>query len=242
VDEADNRIAAVIPAYNEGRVIERVVGAACQFMPVIVIDDGSDDQTGERARSAGATVIRHTVNQGKGAALRTGFAWAIERDLDAVVTIDADAQHNPAEIPKFLAVYRASGADLIIGQRDFSKMPFPRRYSNPFGSWLLSKVLAEPIPDNQCGYRLYGRRLLEILDHQTVGFEFEVEVIGAALKHDLSIAWVKIETIYHGDTRSYFHPIRDSARFLRTVWRARQWRRPKVDPGHSTEDASSHFV
>lgn len=226
MEEASNRIAAVIPAYNERQVIERVVTGARHYLPVIVVDDGSDDGTGEQARAAGATVIPHPQNQGKGAALRTGFAWAVEHDLEAVVTLDADAQHNPAEIPKFLEEYRASHADLIIGQRDFAQMPFPRRYSNPFGSWLLSMVLAEPILDNQSGFRLYGRRLMEILDQETVGFEFEVEAIGAALQHDLSIAWVRIETIYHNETRSYFHPIADSARFLRTVWRARRWRRP----------------
>lgn len=232
----------MIPAYNEQRVIERVVAAASQFLPVVVVDDGSGDGTGERAREAGAIVVRHSENQGKGAALRTGFAWAIERGFGAVVTLDADAQHNPVEIPKFLAVYRASHADLIIGQRDFSLMPFPRRYSNRFGSWLLSLVLAETIPDNQSGYRLYGRRLLEILDQQTMGFEFEVEAIGAALQHDLLIAWVKIETIYHNETRSYFHPITDSARFLRTVWQARQWRRPEPGAGQAKEDSSAHSI
>lgn len=237
VEASVDQVVAIIPAYNERRVIGRVVSAASRFLPVIVVDDGSHDDSAAVAAEAGATVIRHPENQGKGAALRTGFSWALEHELAAVVTLDADAQHNPLEIPKFLAVYRATDADLVIGQRDFSQMPFPRRLSNPFGSWLLSRVVGETILDNQSGFRLYGRRLLEILDQETVGFEFEVEVIGAALVHDLEIAWVKIETIYHGETRSYFNPLTDSARFLRTVWRARQWRRPRKTEPRANESA-----
>jgi glycosyltransferase involved in cell wall biosynthesis len=226
MEPADMEIAAIIPAFNEVRVIGRVVTQAQAHLPVLVVDDGSSDGTGAVAEQAGATVLRHARNRGKGAALRTGFRWAIQADLDAVVTLDADAQHNPDEIPTFLATYRSSAADLIIGQRDFAEMPFPRRYSNPLGSWLLSLVLGEPIMDNQSGYRLYGHRLMAILDQETTGFEFEVEAIGAALMNDLKVEWIPIETIYHTETRSYFHPIADSARFLRTVWRARAWRRP----------------
>lgn len=223
---------ALIPAWNEGRMVQGVVRKAASCLPVVLVDDGSEDETPELAEQEGALVLRHEVNKGKGAALRTGFKWALERGVRAVVTLDADGQHNPLEIPKFIVVHRATGAELVIGRRDFGKMPFPRGYTNPFGSWLLSLAVGEPIHDNQSGFRLYDRALLQALDLHSVGFEFEVEVIGTALKNDLEIEWVDISTIYNTETRSYFHPVRDSVRFLRIVWQARNWRRPS--PGEGT--------
>jgi glycosyltransferase involved in cell wall biosynthesis len=196
-------------------------------LPVVVVDDGSSDGTDEVAAEVGATVLQHSVNQGKGAALRTGFQWALDHELRAVVTLDADGQHDPLEIPKFLVVHRTQQADLVIGRRNFSQMPFPRWFTNPFGSWLLSQVVGEKIFDNQSGYRLYDRSLLHEIDIPATGFEYEVEVIGAALRNDMKIAWVDIRTIYGTATQSYFHPIRDSIHFLRTVWRARDWKRPE---------------
>lgn len=222
-----DKTVALIPAWNEGRMVQGVVRDAAEHLPVVLVDDGSDDDTPELAEREGALVLRHEKNQGKGAALRTGFMWAVEERVGAVVTLDADGQHDPREIPKFLVVHRASGAELVIGRRDFQRMPFPRCYTNPFGSWLLSLAVGELIHDNQSGYRLYDRDLLRVLDLDSEGFEFEVEVIGAALQNDLRIAWVDISTIYNTQTRSYFHPLRDSARFLRTVWQARNWRRPE---------------
>lgn len=221
-----DRIVALVPAFNERRAIQPVLAGALKTLPVVVVDDGSSDGTAEVAEEAGALVIRHEVNQGKGAALRTGFQWALENELSAIITLDADGQHDPVEIPKFLVLYRSEEPDLIIGKRNFSQMPFPRWLSNPFGSWLLSQVVGEKIYDNQSGYRLYARSLLEVLDFDTAGFEFEVEVIGASLLHNMDIAWVDVRTIYGTATQSYFHPIKDSYQFLRTVWRARHWRRP----------------
>lgn len=237
--QLQDRIVALIPARDEARVIGPVLETAGQFLPVVVVDDGSSDPTSRIAEDHGATVLRHPQTRGKGAALRTGFGFALEQGARAVLTLDADGQHEPLEIPKFLVVHRAQEADLVIGRRTFSQMPFPRGLTNPFGSWLLSQVVGERIYDNQSGYRLYDRSLLSLLDMETVGFEFEVEVIGLALCHDLKIAWVDISTIYHTDTTSYFHPITDSYRFLRTVWRARRWRRPPVGREGSGEVQSA---
>ncbi|MFL7792508.1 MAG: hypothetical protein AB8I69_10240, partial [Anaerolineae bacterium] len=123
-----------------------------------------------------------------------------------------------------LAAYEDDAGDLIIGQRDFGKIPFPRSWANPFGSWLLSIALDTRIYDNQSGYRLYSRHLLETLELTTTGFELEVEVIVQAVCQGIRIGWVGIETIYDIDKTSYFHPIKDSFRFLRMTWRARrQW-------------------
>lgn len=215
-------ILALIPAWNEGARLGPVVEATEKYLPVLVVDDGSEDNTATVARRAGGTVVRHEENQGKGAALMTGFGWALSRGYDAVLTLDADGQHDPDDVPKFLSVYQNGGWDLVIGRRDFSKMPFPRGYTNPFGSWLLSLALGERIPDNQSGFRLHDQGLLKELELTTTGFELEVEVIVQTVCRDMRIGWVDIRTIYDIDKRSYFHPLKDSARFLTMVWHA--WR------------------
>jgi glycosyltransferase involved in cell wall biosynthesis len=215
-------ILALIPAWNERGRIGPIVEATRACLPVLVVDDGSCDGTATEAERAGATVVRHPQNQGKGVALMTGFAWALEHGYEAVLTLDADGQHDPADIPAFLAAYETSAGDLLIGRRDFSQMPFPRSWANSFGSWLLSHVLGARIYDNQSGYRLYSRRLLEETKLTASGFEMEVEVIVRAMRKGMRIGWVNIRTIYGIGKTSHFHPIKDSIRFLQMVWWA--WR------------------
>jgi glycosyltransferase involved in cell wall biosynthesis len=217
-------ILSLIPAWNEAPRIGPIVEAARAYLPVLVVDDGSQDETSATAKAAGAIVVRHPQNQGKGVALMTGFNWALERDYEAVLTLDADGQHDPADIPRFLAAHEAGAENLVIGRRDFSQIPFPRSWSNAFGSWLLSRALGTRIYDNQSGYRLHSRSFLESLDLTTTGFELEVEVIIQAVRKGMRIGWVDIRTIYGIGKVSYFHPIKDSARFLGMVWRARRWR------------------
>lgn len=219
----DKTILALIPAWNEGSRLGPVVEATRRYLPVLVVDDGSQDGTAAVAKRAGATVVSHDENRGKGVALVTGFDWALERGYDAVLTLDADGQHDPDDIPRFLDAYETGRWDLIIGRRDFGQMPFPRGTTNPFGSWLLSLALDERILDNQSGFRLHDRALLEMLDLSTTGFELEVELIIQAVCQGMRIGWVEIRTIYSVDKTSYFHPVKDSARFLAMVWHA--WRR-----------------
>jgi len=217
-------ILSLIPAWNEAPRIGPIVEATRAYLPVLVVDDGSQDETSATAEAAGAIVVRHPQNQGKGVALMTGFNWALERDYEAVLTLDADGQHDPADIPMFLAAHEAGAGDIIIGRRDFSQIPFPRSWSNAFGSWLLSRALGTRIYDNQSGYRLHSRSFLESLNLTTTGFELEVEVIIQAVRKGMRIGWVDIRTIYGIGKVSYFHPIKDSARFLGMVLRARRWR------------------
>jgi len=228
-----SRVLALIPAWNEGPRLQTVLEPTLERLPVLVVDDGSADDTPHIAARTGATVVRHEKNRGKGVALTTGFEWAFDHGYQAVLTLDADGQHDPRDIPKFISAYQTGDWDLIIGKRDFGSMPFPRGYTNPFGSWLLSKVLGEPILDNQSGFRLHDRKLLEALDLTTTGFELEVEVIVQAVCLDMRIGWVEIRTIYDIDKRSYFHPLRDSARFLGMVWRA--WREKQTNGPREAE-------
>lgn len=191
---------ALIPGYQEGPRIGAVVQAAAIHLPVLVVDDGSMDDTAAQAEAAGATLIRQVPNQGKGAALREGFRYALARGADAVVTLDADGQHDPAEIPAFLAAYEVRRSELIVGKRDFRQMPLIRRLSNTVGGLIFSLAVGRPVPDNQSGYRLIGRRLMtELLESTEAGFAFEVEMIARCVALDLPMAWVPIRTIYAGE-------------------------------------------
>jgi glycosyltransferase involved in cell wall biosynthesis len=214
-------IIALIPAYNEARYIADVVKRTLAHLPVIVIDDGSSDGTGAAAALAGAKVVAHKVNQGKGAALNTGFDYAAKRGVDAAITLDADGQHDPDEIPLFIDAFRAGKGDLIIGQRAFAEMPAKSQFGNRVGTWLLGKAMGQPVPDNQSGYRLLSRPVMEQVRPSSSRFEAEVEILLRAQMAGFRLAWVPIKTIYN-DKKSHFRPIHDSALFLKMTWRI--WR------------------
>jgi glycosyltransferase involved in cell wall biosynthesis len=220
MDEARN-IVALIPGYQEGPRIAAVVAGARSFLPVVVVDDGSTDDTAAQAEAAGATVLVQRPNAGKGAALRAGFRHALEDGATAVVTLDADGQHDPAEIPAFLAAFEGTGAELIIGRRDFATMPLVRRLSNTLGGWVFSAAVGRRVADNQSGYRLIGRRLMTaLLDSDESGFEFEVEMIARCIALGLPTADVPIRTIYAGEP-SHIRPWRHFTEFLRVTRAAR---------------------
>jgi glycosyltransferase involved in cell wall biosynthesis len=213
---------ALIPAYQEGSRIAEVVAGALRHLPVIVVDDGSTDDTASRAAAAGATVITQHPNAGKGAALRTGFRVVLEQGAEAAVALDGDGQHDPDDIPAFLDAFKRSGAQLVIGRRDFRAMPIVRRVSNTLGRMAISVAVGQDIPDNQSGYRLIGSTMMtELLDSRESGFEFEVEMIARSIALGLPIAWVPIRTIYAGES-SHIRPLAHLASFLRVARDARR--------------------
>lgn len=217
-------ILILVPAYNESERLQPVVEAALQYGPVLVIDDGSTDDTVQVARAAGAEVLLQSPNQGKGAALRAGFRRALEQEVDAVITLDADGQHDTDEIPLFLDAFAERQGDLIIGARDFSQMPFARRLANTSGTWLFSWALGQRVQDNQSGYRLVSRRLMEyVLLSKEEGFEFEVEMIVDCVRGGFKMDWVGIRTIYAGET-SHIQPWKHTIKFLKLVIRTRRSR------------------
>jgi glycosyltransferase involved in cell wall biosynthesis len=218
-------VLALIPAWNEAKRIEYVINSLPEGMPVLVVDDGSTDSTVEAADAAGAIVISHKTNLGKGTALMSGFKWALERDFAAVLTLDADGQHDPEEASKFLSAYNQVQTDLIIGRRSTREMPFPRNVANLFSSWLISRALQEKIYDNQSGYRLHSRKLLEHIEIRRTGFEFEVDVILQTLQRGFTLGWVDIRTIYDASISSHFHPLRDTLKFFTVAWYAYRSRR-----------------
>jgi glycosyltransferase involved in cell wall biosynthesis len=215
-------ILALIPAFEEAPRIGIVVEVAARHLPVLVVDDGSTDRTADVARAAGATVLVQRPNQGKGAALRAGFDRALAEGCAAVVTLDADGQHDPDEIPDFLQAWDARRAELIIGKRTFRDMPPIRRLANELGTATFSWAVGRPIPDNQSGYRLIARPLMERLrDSREQGFEFEVEMITTAIRAGYAIDWVPISTIYRG-APSHIRPWHHVSNFLRVSREARR--------------------
>jgi glycosyltransferase involved in cell wall biosynthesis len=234
------RVLVLIPGYEEGPRIGAVVERARRHLPVLVVDDGSTDDTAAQAEAAGATVIEQRPNQGKGAALRLGFRHALSEGYDAVLTLDADGQHDPDEIPRFLAAYAgaddragssfaasavaASGPrpELVIGRRDFARMPLVRRLSNSLGGAAFSWAVGQPIPDNQSGYRLLGRRLMAAMaESREPGFEFEVEMIAVCIRRGWSLVWVPVSTIYAGEP-SHVRPLHHLRHFVRATRAARR--------------------
>jgi glycosyltransferase involved in cell wall biosynthesis len=217
-----DKVIALIPAYNADRFVGEVVTRARKHIEVVVVNDGSKDRTAEVARSAGALVIDQIPNQGKGVALQRGFRYGIEQNIAALITLDADGQHDPDEIPKFVEKYRANRADLIIGARNFSQMPLVRRISNTVGRSAFSWAMGRKIRDNQSGYRLLSRRMMEaVLGSAERGFEFEMDMIVVCVKNGWPLEWVPIRTIY-ADEKSNIKPLQHVKHFFRMVIHTRK--------------------
>lgn len=219
----DPRIVAIIPAYNEQNQVGQVVRQVRAYnLPVLVVDDGSTDETVARAVAAGAEILRQDDNNGKGRALAAGFRWALAQGYDALLTLDADGQHDPAEIPLFLKAYIENDHDLLIGARNFDDMPWTRYTMNMLGRWTFTWVMGEPMLDNQSGYRLLSRRLAAAsLESEEDGYEFEVDMIVICMQRGYTLGWVPIQTIYNGE-RSHINHVQHVYNYLRLLWRVRQ--------------------
>jgi glycosyltransferase involved in cell wall biosynthesis len=216
------KTAVVIPAYNEEKHIGEVVHRTRQKLAdVLVVDDGSIDKTAEYARKAGAKVIVHELNQGKGETIKTGLRHWMDRQFDLVIILDADGQHRPEEIDRFAeAAVATDQPKLILGNRmsDVSSMPRVRRFVNQWMSQQISAVCGQEIPDTQCGYRLLHRELIPELLCGAARFDYETEMLIIASRKGFRIASVPISTVY-SDEVSSIHPIRDTIRFFKLMRR-----------------------
>ena len=217
-----SRIAAVIPAYNEERHIGDVARRTRQKLDdVLVVDDGSADKTAEHAREAGAEVIVHEQNRGKGETIKTGLRHWLDRQFDFVIILDADGQHRPEEIDRFVtAALSADEPKLIVGTRmnDLSSMPMVRRIVNRWMSQRISAVCGQEIPDTQCGFRMLHRQLIPELLGGSPRFDYETEMLIIASRKGFRIASVPISTVY-SDEVSSIHPVRDTIRFFKLMRR-----------------------
>ena len=207
----------LVPAYNEGRNIADVVKGCLKHVPdVVAVDDGSTDGTGESARQAGATVITHEVNRGKGAALKTGFDYILEQGWEAFIVIDGDGQHDGNEIPNIIETTFRENAAITIGSRmsDMKNMPLHRRASNLLTSWIISRLSGQYVPDSQCGFRLIRSDFLREIELTTNSFEMESEMIIIAGRKGYKVAGVPIRTIYI-EGRERMGPGRDIIKFIK---------------------------
>jgi glycosyltransferase involved in cell wall biosynthesis len=218
------RIGILIPAFNAGRTLDVLLSRLERFVRlknVLVVDDGSTDDTVNIAVRRGIKVVSLERNQGKGAALKTGFQLLQSNgDIDCVATLDADLQHNPEDLAAFVSKRQETRADIIVGwrRRTGTKMPLHRRMSNTITSFLVSLRTGVQVLDSQCGFRLIGKNVLSKISVQSPGFEMETEFLIKALKMGFTLQFVPIQTIYN-DEGSHMSNWKTTASFIRVLFR-----------------------
>ena len=212
----------IIPAYNEGMLIGHLVREVKKRgLDCLVIDDGSSDKTKEEAERAGAHVISHHKNQGKGYSLRQGFKRTIDCGYDFAITMDGDGQHHPEELDHFVKAEEKGGAGVILGNRmsDPKGMPLKRRVTNWFMSGLISLIAGQRMPDTQCGFRLVKTDVLKAVMLTTDKYEIESELLIGASKAGFKIRSIPIRSIYDGQ-KSQIRPVVDTLRFVAFIIKA----------------------
>ena len=217
-------VAAIIPAYLEEKHIADVVRRTLQQLDhVLVVDDGSTDATAETARKAGADVIVHAQNRGKGESIKSGLRHWLERGFAYVAILDGDGQHLPEEIGRFLAAAASTSAALLIGTRmdDVRDMPLLRRLVNRYMSRKISRLCGQDIPDTQCGFRMVHRSVIPDLLGGADRFDYETEMLIITSRKSCRIESVPITTVY-SDEVSSIHPVRDTLRFFKLMRRYRK--------------------
>ena len=214
-------ILTCIPAFNEGKVIDEVIKKCLKFSDqVVVCDDGSTDDTYEIADAAGAHVIRHDVNIGKGEALRTLFKFAIHSKNDIIVTIDGDGQFLPEEIPKLVSDIEEKKSDIVIGYRfdDATDMPNYRRFGNKMLDKMANMVTELSVSDTQSGYRAYSKDIIGKLNFNIKGFGADVEILIDAANKGFRISEQKVTVIYNtGSDTSTKNPISHAGEVVTTI-------------------------
>ena len=214
-------IAVIIPAYQAAATIRDVVArtrAAIPAAEILVVDDGSNDETGDAGRGTGTTLITHPRNRGKGAALRTGIRESTARGASVVVTIDADAQHPPEEIPRLLQPILEGRSDLVLGARKRDQaMPISRRFTNWLSATLASRIGGQPVRDAQTGFRAFTREVAERVQPAGNRYEYEANFLLNALRAGFRVVSVDVPTIY--GARSHFRAWGDTWRMARAFAR-----------------------
>jgi len=214
-------ICVIIPTYNESAAIAGLVKSICALkLDVVVIDDGSKDDTAQLARQNGALVLANQVNMGKGACLVKGFNYVLEHGYDAVITVDGDGQHLPSEIPNFIkAAENCPECGIIVGNRMLKRgeMPFIRVLTNKGMSLFISGIAGQRIPDTQCGFRFIRRTVLEKVILKTTKYETESEILVGAARCGLKILSIPVTSVYSGG-KSNINPFVDTLRFIRYVF------------------------
>jgi glycosyltransferase involved in cell wall biosynthesis len=216
----------IVPAYNAASTISTLIENILKHVKkqdVVVVNDGSKDQTSALVQRFEIVVLQHPENRGKGEALRTGFDYALRNKYQAVITIDADLQHDPESIPDFVGkAYQSK--DIIIGtrNRNLKNMPFARWLSNHLTSVIISVLAGQSVRDSQSGYRWISALALKRIKLKSKRYDQEPELLIKAGRMGLKIDKVTIRTIYTGG-RSFVNPLVDTGRFIRLIWRSLWW-------------------
>lgn len=210
-----------MPTYNEEKTIGELISRVRRVhsdIDIVVIDDGSSDSTYRIAKQNMAIVLKSRTNQGKGASLIKGFNYALLQNYDALITMDSDGQHEPADIAYFLRLANYSDSGIFIGNRMLKPkdMPFIRFLTNKFMSWVISKVIKQYIPDTQCGFRLIKAEVLKKIGLKTCKYETESEILIKAARLGYRIESIPIKSIYSGQM-SRINPFTDACRFFRLI-------------------------
>lgn len=216
------RIGCVVPALEAAATLPEVARGVRAFLPdalLVVVDDGSRDATEHAARALADAVIRHPVNRGKGAALRSGIAHVLEAGCEIVVTLDADGQHPAACLPAL--VERLASADLVIGSRRRlgTSMPVHRRASNALSSVVASALAGQRIGDSQSGFRAMRAEVPRAVRGAGDRFDFEVDLLVRAARAGFRIAEVPVPTVYAAGRGSHFRHVRDTLLVMRAMLR-----------------------
>ena len=211
------KLCVVIPARNEARAIGPLVAALRRKqLDVFVIDDASSDATASIAQSAGAQVLVNQERRGKGGSLKRGFEHVKALSYDGVFVLDGDGQHDPDDLPAFIALAQAHPRCVISGNRmgNCKNMPFVRVCTNRFMSWMISCACGQTIPDTQCGYRYLSMSALKEIPLVSDDFEIETEMLIKACRAKIPVFSVAVRTIY-GEETSKIHPWNDTVRFFK---------------------------
>ncbi len=217
----------IIPAFNEEKNLNELLDDLKTFVNkerIIVVDDGSEDETSTIAKEAGVMVITHKTNLGKGEALKSGFINA--GDFPWIMTMDGDLQHKPSDVSKFIERAEKENADIIIGSRmsGLKKMPFHRILYNKITSFLISVRIGQNVEDSQCGYRMIKRDVIKSISLKKKGFSYESEFLLKAGLKKFKIDSVNIETIYN-NSKSSINPFLDTKNFILVFISSLFWRK-----------------
>lgn len=209
-----DKICILIPAYNAGQTLGSVLEKIRALrMDTIVVNDGSEDETKRVALEYGALLLEHPSNLGKGAALRTGFNYIVEKGYQVVITLDADGQHNPSEIPSLLNIFQSVKPDILIASRsgEFDRMTFLRRFWNRLAAKAVARLCHSDITDSQSGFRLIRAKVLKEIPLVTSGYEMELELLIKACKKGFDVLSVPtIPSKPDGTAFSHFKPVSDT--------------------------------
>jgi glycosyltransferase involved in cell wall biosynthesis len=222
-----HKTAIIIPTYNGSSTLEKLISQLAEYISlkdIIVIDDGSMDDTYKIAKNCKVTVLQHEKNKGKGIALKTGFDYCLKNNYSGTITMDADLQHDPKFVQDFLKMAESSKYGIIIGTRQMNLkiMPLDRYLTNKICSIIISVLAGKTIYDSQSGYRWISEEVLKKVKLSSRRYDLESEILIKAGRANFEIGEVEISTIYE-KSKSFINPLVDTGRFIKVVIKSIFW-------------------